>query len=305
MCLPILFGLVVLEFLVSIGTFVGLIIQNVYTNRAIGGPIHLDWTTCYTYAISILSALVCILLAIGGLFRMIPGIGRACFFLFHPVLNFALGVIFSALWIVIAVFIYKDPMPMFYPCGLLKKDWRSGSELEWIGYDLVKVCESSKAFLVLAGIGLALWLLIMVCAFVELLFSRWKQWIPGRKRDVGIHNNNVSTLPVHNPQQQQQPPPPSQPQNPTRMPEPYVAAYRNISNDNINGVGNGDENREARASQSAPHLPTQSSRLNREPIVRLDRGTGNNGTGINLFGNRGGRDNRQRGESDPRRAESV
>ncbi|KAJ2369473.1 hypothetical protein H4S02_005186 [Coemansia sp. RSA 2611] len=165
----VLFSAIVLEMLASMGTFGALVAQNLFTNSASGWYVRLDWTAVYSYAVSILSVIITLCLAIGGLARGARG-NRGCGLLFSPFAIFVLGFIFSVLWVVIAGFAYRNPLPMHYPCDIFRHlrnslemlGMASGKSLIEEGGLLVGICQSSKAFLVLSGMGLGLWILILV-----------------------------------------------------------------------------------------------------------------------------------------------
>ncbi|KAJ1656424.1 hypothetical protein GGF38_004581, partial [Coemansia sp. RSA 25] len=142
------------------GTFGALVAQNLYTNSAAGWYVRLDWTAVYTYAVSILSVIVTFGMAVGALTRGATGSKRQCSMLFNPFGLFIFGFIFSVLYVVIAGFAYRNPLPMKYPCDIFRHlrgslemlGLVSGRSLIEEGGLLVGICQSSKAFLVLAGI---------------------------------------------------------------------------------------------------------------------------------------------------------
>ncbi|KAJ2121103.1 hypothetical protein IW147_004552 [Coemansia sp. RSA 720] len=165
----VLFGVIVLELLASMGTFGALVAQNLFTNSAAGWYVRLDWTAVYSYAVSIISIIVTFSLALGGLARGASG-NRGCGLLFNPFAIFLVGFIFTVLWVVIAGFAYRNPLPMHYPCDIFRHlryslemlGMASGKSLIEEGGLLVGICQSSKAFLVLSGLGLGLWIVIMI-----------------------------------------------------------------------------------------------------------------------------------------------
>ncbi|KAJ2744362.1 hypothetical protein GGI20_003019 [Coemansia sp. BCRC 34301] len=166
----VLFLAILLELLASMGTFGALVAQNLYTNSAAGWYVRLDWTAVYTYAVSILSVIITFGMAIGALTRGATGSKRQCSVLFNPFGLFIFGFIFSVLYVVIAGFAYRNPLPMKYPCDIFRHlrgslemlGLVSGRSLIEEGGLLVGICQSSKAFLVLAGISLGLWILIFL-----------------------------------------------------------------------------------------------------------------------------------------------
>ncbi|KAI8324997.1 hypothetical protein GQ54DRAFT_36182 [Martensiomyces pterosporus] len=170
MLFSVLFFIIILQLLASMGTFGALVAQNVYTNSAAGWYVRLDWTAVYTYVVTIFSSIFSFLLMIGGLTRGAPGGAKYCSSLFHPFALFVFSFIFSVLWVVIAGFAYRNPLPMRYPCDIFRHLRRnlemlglaSGKSLVEEGGLLVGICQASKAFLVLTGIGLGLWVLILV-----------------------------------------------------------------------------------------------------------------------------------------------
>ncbi|PIA17388.1 hypothetical protein COEREDRAFT_86374 [Coemansia reversa NRRL 1564] len=166
----ILYSAIVLELLTSIGVFGALVAQNMFTNSAAGWYVGLDWTAIYTYAISIFSIITCFILALAGLARRASGSCQCCFHLFNPFGIFVIALLHSILWIVIAGFSYRNPLPIKYPCNIFHHLQRNLQRLSFIsgktiieedGF-LVGICQSSKAFLVLAGIGLGLWIVILI-----------------------------------------------------------------------------------------------------------------------------------------------
>ncbi|KAI9501629.1 hypothetical protein BX070DRAFT_228161 [Coemansia spiralis] len=173
----IVFLAVVLELLASMGTFGALAAQNLYTNSAAGWYIRLDWTAVYAYAVTMLSIIVTLILVIGGLARGASKSGRACGFIFNSAALFIFGFVFSVLWVVIAGFAYRNPLPMKYPCDIFRHlrgslemlGLASGKSLIEEGGLLVGICQSSKAFLVLTGLGLGLWILIFVLSCATMI----------------------------------------------------------------------------------------------------------------------------------------
>ncbi|KAI9473008.1 hypothetical protein BX667DRAFT_499362 [Coemansia mojavensis] len=214
----VLFGAIVLQLLASMGTFGALVAQNLFTNSAAGWYIRLDWTAVYTYAVSILSVIVSFCLAIAGLTRGASG-NRGCGFLFNSFGIFVIAFIFSILWVVIAGFAYRDPLPLQYPCDIYRHlryslemlGMASGKSLVEEGGLLVGICQSSKAFLVLAGIGLGLWIFILVssCAAIATGGSKSsKQSTSGSsKKSVSSIRSALSRLRRHGINTQQLPMP--------------------------------------------------------------------------------------------------
>lgn len=161
-----------MELLASMGTFGALVAQNLYTRSAAGWDIILDWSAVYTYAVSILSIVACICLAIAAAVGAMPGKKRCCARIFTSVGIFVVAFVFSILYVVIAGVAYRNPLPMKYPCNifrhlqgsLVRLGLVSGKSLIDVGGLLVGICQSSKAFLILAGISLGFWILILVLA---------------------------------------------------------------------------------------------------------------------------------------------
>ncbi|KAJ1965356.1 hypothetical protein GGI12_000834 [Dipsacomyces acuminosporus] len=165
-----LFTIITFELLASMGTFGALVAQHVYTNSAAGWYVRLDWTVIYTYIVTIFSTIISFFILVGGLTRGTPNGVHYCTCLFHPFMLFVFSFIFSVLWVVIAGFAYRNPLPMKYPCGVFRHlrtslemlGLSSGKSLVEEGGLLVGICQSSKAFLVFTGIGLSLWVLTLV-----------------------------------------------------------------------------------------------------------------------------------------------
>ncbi|KAJ1642667.1 hypothetical protein LPJ64_005503, partial [Coemansia asiatica] len=111
---------VVLELIASMGTFGALVAQNLYTNSAAGWYIRLDWTAVYTYAVSIFSILISFSLTVGALARNASDSKRTCSGWFNPFAIFLTSFILSVLWVVIAGFAYRNPLPMRYPCDIFR-----------------------------------------------------------------------------------------------------------------------------------------------------------------------------------------
>ncbi|KAJ1950464.1 hypothetical protein EC988_004378 [Linderina pennispora] len=158
------------------GTFGALVAQHLYTNSATGWYIHLNWTFVYSYIVTIFSTIIAFFLMLGALVRGTPHAGKYCTCLFHSAGLFLFGFIFSVLWIVIVSFAYRNPLPIHYPCDIFRHlranltmlGLSSGKSVIEEGGLLVGICQASKAFLVLAGIGLAFWILIFVLSCVAM-----------------------------------------------------------------------------------------------------------------------------------------
>ncbi|KAJ2763968.1 hypothetical protein IWQ56_004659 [Coemansia nantahalensis] len=137
------------------GTFGALVAQNLFTNSAAGWSIRLDWTAIYTYVVSMVSVIASFCLAVGALTRGAPAERRRCTLLFNPFAIFVMAFVFSILWVVIAGFAYRNPLPMKYPCDIFRHlrnslqmlGIMSGKSLVEEGGLLVGICQSSKAFL--------------------------------------------------------------------------------------------------------------------------------------------------------------
>ncbi|KAJ1674454.1 hypothetical protein EV182_003239 [Spiromyces aspiralis] len=217
--LPFVFILVVLEFLVSLGTFVALVAENIQLNQLQGFPVRLNGTVTYAYAVSVLSTLATLLLVIGGIIRALPGIGRVLFVFFHPILISIAGVVFSVLWAVVAGLVYKHSLPIEYSCQLLRRLWglpddngddddnnNNGSfgGTRFIE-ETVSSCHANKAFLVLGGLALAFWLLIMIasllasCIGASPLSTVKKRLRRGTKQDQGATALAPASQQVPNP----------------------------------------------------------------------------------------------------------
>ncbi|KAJ2139537.1 hypothetical protein IW139_000461 [Coemansia sp. RSA 353] len=209
----VLFGAIVLELLASMGTFGALVAQNLFTNSASGWYVRLDWTAVYSYAVSIISIIITFSLTLGGLARGASG-SRGCGLLFNPFAIFLLGFIFTVLFVVIAGFAYRNPLPMHYPCDIFRHlrnslemlGMASGKSLIEEGGLLVGICQSSKAFLVLSGISLGMWIVITItsCAAMATgvgskknVESKESEQSSIRSALSRLRRHGMSTLPMH------------------------------------------------------------------------------------------------------------
>ncbi|KAI7830963.1 hypothetical protein BX661DRAFT_180383, partial [Kickxella alabastrina] len=173
----VMFLAIALELIASMGSFGALVAQNMYTNSAAGWYVRLDWTAVYSYAVTVLSIIASFSFTVGAIVRNASGNKRTCAAWFNQFAIFLLSFVMSVLWVVIAGFAYRNPLPMRYPCNIFQHlrgslemlGLASGKSLVEEGGLLVGICQSSKAFLVLAGIGLGLWILILVLSCVAMV----------------------------------------------------------------------------------------------------------------------------------------
>ncbi|KAJ2714791.1 hypothetical protein H4R19_001543 [Coemansia spiralis] len=241
MMFAILFAAIVFELLASMGTFGALVAQNLFTNSAAGWYIRLDWTAVYAYVVSMMSVIASFFLAIGALTRGAPAGRRHCSLLFNPFAIFVLAFVFSVLWVVIAGFAYRNPLPMKYPCDIFRHlrnslqmlGIMSGKSLIEEGGLLVGICQSSKAFLVLTGLGLGFWILILVSSCAAMAVGLGPSKKGATRKDTGSSiRTALSRLHRRGQDAQQLPPPaiyaaagPLPIQHPAPVPQPPAAVH--------------------------------------------------------------------------------